>query len=190
MSRSHTLSPVTSTTNQSVVGVCGSSVYWLVAAALIQGLSMASLDARLFERLAAGSPAMDAALAEARAASGAVVLVDPAWVDDDDKRAGSPALWRLPPWRRMPAVTPYDFDYTDYRHGQPRRVGGITVYVHDHPRPTLAETLAHHGRLWIVVTDPRGRHPYTRDLPESVGGQVEWLGEEMLIRARAATGPP
>ncbi|MCK6505980.1 hypothetical protein L6R53_21775 [Myxococcota bacterium] len=110
--------------------------------------------------------ALDLALAEAvtpwacdgppsPACSGdAVYLLLPRRVDDDDKRTVQPALWRVRPWRRLPAVVPYAFDWGDHRHGQPRLHQGRVLYVEDHVRPQVTEAAAAHRRLWLVLDAP------------------------------------
>ncbi|MCB9762861.1 MAG: hypothetical protein H6739_23875 [Alphaproteobacteria bacterium] len=75
--------------------------------------------------------AIDAAIA-AIPPGGALWLLAPALMPDDDKRDTSDVLWRLepfrpaPPWRGDGAPA---FEFTDYRFGQPRWLAGRVVHT-------------------------------------------------------------
>ena len=160
-----------------------------VGVAALQGLSSAWLDVRLLAGIVVDPDrAVDTALAEARPGD-AIVLLTPPRLPDDDKRASSPVLWRLPPWQAMPAVTPYAFDHDDHRHGQPRDVGGVAIYVHEAPRSTLDQVIAAHPRTWVVVYDHRDDPRFTRGLDAGLGPAVV-IGPDRLHRAGDPVGTP
>ncbi|MGB0639316.1 MAG: hypothetical protein ACPGTU_08290 [Myxococcota bacterium] len=100
---------------------------------------------------------IDFALANAQVGD-TVWLVSPALEADDDKTAMSPVLWRLRPWLSMPIGRPVDFEYKDYRYGQPREWNGLMIHSSteldaasfDHVAGARFET---GGRLWVVVYD-------------------------------------
>jgi len=127
--------------------------------------------------------AIDLALATAPPAA-ALYLLAPPVLPDDDKRADSPVLWRLPPWQPMPMVQAFPFEYGDHRNGQPRRVGDRVVYLNDWPRPAIAEAVQAHGELWIVVSDPGERRSYTSELADTLGAGLQVVGPDVLIVAR------
>jgi hypothetical protein len=133
----------------------------------------------------------------------------PALEPDDDKRATSPVLWRLPPWLHAPISRPFDFDTTDWRYGQPRRVRGalpdapgaeivLFTFTDFYPGP-MDEILAHAtgggARVWIALYDHAPAHAYPETLratlgawrfdERSVGGPRE-LGRDLLF---VVTGP-
>lgn len=139
--------------------------------------------------------AVDAALAEldrpwscreepSRDCSGdALYLLVPRTVDDDDKRRLTPSLWRLAPWRAMPAVRPYaDLDWGDYRHGQPRLVDGHVIYLEDHVRQPLLQARAAHARLWLVVEEAHLDGRVARALAELIGEEPLVVGPDLLWR--------
>ncbi len=115
----------------------------------------------------------------------ALFLLSPRVADDDDKRPTTPSLWRLRPWWSMPAVRPYDFDWGDYRHGQPRLVplptGPHVVYVDDYPRDELAAALSAHHRLWIVVPSTTADRPLARHVAEVTGRVGEEVGGDLVF---------
>ena len=130
-------------------------------ALISQGRSLSSLA-----RGVQAPHALDLALAEAstlwtcvgtpspECSGDAVYLLLPRRADDDDKRVISSTLWRVRPWRRLPAVQPYAFDWGDHRHGQPRLHKGRVLYVEDHVRSQVLEATAAHRRLWLVLDAP------------------------------------
>jgi hypothetical protein len=83
-------------------------------------------------------------------------LVAPANEADDDKTATAPALWRISPTSSMPLAYPVDFEYVDYRYGQPREWEGRIVHTStelyaapfDH---AVSATLAAGGEIWVVL---------------------------------------
>ena len=157
----------------------GAAVVGVVA--LLQGLSMGALDARGFID-ARRTP--DRAMAAALAAAGpedAIYLVAPSWTDDDDKRLTSKPLRRLSMWAPLPAVTPYDFDYADFRHGQPRRSGDTTLYVVDWPRREVLQAAAAHERLFVVVDQPRDDLRYTSELAARLGVEPVVYEQQLLF---------
>ncbi|RME27791.1 MAG: hypothetical protein D6798_03780 [Deltaproteobacteria bacterium] len=115
----------------------------------------------------------------------ALFLLFPRVADDDDKRPTTPSLWRLRPWWSMPAVRPYDFDWGDHRHGQPRLVplptGRHVVYVDDYPRDELAAALAAHPRLWIVVPSSSPDRPLARHVAELTGRVGTAVGGDLVF---------
>ena len=149
--------------------------------ALIQGLWYAAYDARRIELIAGDDArAIDAALDRAEPGDG-VYLLAPHLRNDDDKGASSPVLWRLQPWKRMPAAQPYAFDFEDFRHGQPRLVDGLTVYVQDEVRDELSQAIAAHPSLWLVVYEHREDPRFTKEL-EARFGTSERFGSDRLWR--------
>ncbi len=150
-----------------------------VAVALVQGLWFGAYDLRRIELIAFDDErAVDAALSRAHDGDG-VYLLAPHLRNDDDKGASSPVLWRLPPWRRMPAAQPYELDYDDFRHGQPRLVDGLTVYVNDELREQLELAVAAHATLWLVVYEHREDPRFTKELEERFGPS-ERFGSDRL----------
>jgi hypothetical protein len=127
--------------------------------------------------------AIDTAIAEAQPGDG-IYLLAPPRVEDDDKRATSAVLQRISPWQPLPAATPYEFDFLDHRHGQPRQVGELTVYVNDHVRPELSRARAAHKTLFLVVYDHREDPRYTVDLTTSLGQAAERVGPDRLWRLK------
>ncbi|MCB9763003.1 MAG: hypothetical protein H6739_24600 [Alphaproteobacteria bacterium] len=148
----------------------------LVGMALLQSAWVAGFNGMRLRAVADPAPsAVDLALARARPGE-AVYLLRPAPVNDDDKRGVSPQLWRLRPWRPMPMARPYPFAYDDHRHGQPRRVGDLTVYVNEHLWPELDQAIAAHPRLHLAVY---GDVRFDAAL-EAEYGPPERAGEERL----------
>lgn len=72
--------------------------------------------------------AIDRAVA-ASAPGDVLWLVSPALQADDDKTATAPVLWRLGPAAWMPLARPVDFEYADWRYGQPRGWRGRVVHT-------------------------------------------------------------
>ena len=95
---------------------------------------------------------------EGAVAGDTIWLVSPALQTDDDKTAFSTVLWRFRPWNSMPIARPVEFEYKDYRYGQPRQIEGINLHTSteleaapfDHV--TLA-ALERGGRVWLVLYD-------------------------------------
>ncbi len=169
-------------------GAAGPLRYGVIAAALAQGLGMASLDIGTLSALRdRPDRAMRAAL-ERAGPGDAIYLLAPSWADDDDKRLSSRPLWALAPWRPMPTVTPYDFDYADFRHGQPRRYGELVIYVTDWPRRELLQAAAAHDTLYVVVDRPRGDVRYTSELAALLGVSPEDFGDQLLFVAGRGAG--
>ena len=153
-------------------------VSWVL---LAQGGTSLWRDLQALWTIAQDPPrAIDRALEEARPGE-AIVLLTPPRTPDDDKRASSPVLWRLPPWKSLPQVQPYAFDPADHRHGQPRGADGVAIYLHEQVRPTLDKVLAAHPKTWIVVYDHRGDPRYTRELDQR-WEEAEVLGPDRLHR--------
>lgn len=154
----------------------------LVALALAQGLWVGAFDLARLHTLRDPAPrAIDLALREAQPGDG-VYLLRPAPLNDDDKRLISPVLRRLSPWQAAPMAQPYPFAYDDFRHGQPRLYEGRTVYVNDALRPELAQAIAAHPRLYLVVYDHQGDPRFTRELAAQLGQTPEKIGEDLLFR--------
>ena len=139
--------------------------------------------------------AIDVALAKAEPGD-TVWLVSPALQTDDDKTAYSSVLWRLRPWAAMPIARPVEFEYKDYRYGQPRTVSGITMHsstelesaAFDH---VASAALAGERTLWIVLYDyspangmvgriERVLQPYTSTW--TAVGDDRGLGVDQLVR--------
>ncbi len=126
--------------------------------------------------------AVDLALAEARAGDG-LWMISPALEPDDDKRAISPALWRLRPWRAMPMVEPFAMEYTDYRYGQPRSYEGLTVYSFtDYWPDRMDAILKHHTdsghRVFVALYD----HGPAQGYPERMRRLLRpWAFEERSV---------
>lgn len=162
--------------------------------ALVHGLA----DLRALDRDQARTRAVDLALAELdrpwtcagepgpACAGDALVLLFPRRVDDDDKRPLNPLLWRLPPWRPMPAVRPAAFDWGDYRNGQPRLVPRgdqrFVVYVDDQAREELVQDRAAHSRLWVVVAHVAPDDPAARGVSARLGAPPQVVDGDLLWR--------
>ena len=147
--------------------------------AVVQGLWWTAYEARRVELIAFDNQrAVDAALERAVAGDG-IYLLAPPLRNDDDKGASSPVLWRFPPWQRMPAAQPYAFAHDDFRHGQPRAVGDLTVYVNDSVRDELSQAIAAHDTLWLVVYEHREDPRFTKDLA-ATWGACERFGSDCL----------
>lgn len=85
-----------------------------------------------------------------------VWMVAPANELDDDKTATAPALWRVSPWVPMALAYPVDFEYRDYRYGQPRHWQGRVVHtstdLYAAPFDSVAmSTLRSSGEVWVVL---------------------------------------
>lgn len=173
-----------------------------VAVIAISGaLATARLELRAIAALAAASPrAVDVALAELTTpftcqsdraadpscAGDALYLLAPPGTNDDDKRRTSSVLWRLRPWQSMPRVHPHAMDWGAHRFGQPRLVAGHVVYVNDHLRPSLAQAIAAHPRLWLVVYEQGRRAEFTSAVQAMVGADPEPVGPDHLYRLGGA----
>jgi len=123
-------------------------------------------------------------------AGDALYLLAPAGLNDDDKRRFSPVLWRLPPWRPMPMVKPYAFDYADHRHGQPRLVDGHVVYVADGVRAPLAQARQAHPRLLLVVYEQGQRAAFTTGLAARLGVSPREVGADLLFELQPLPQEP
>jgi hypothetical protein len=195
-----------------LVGVAAARVpgWWLGVAALALGQGWVVVRAeqhaltRCWRDL--GRPrAIDQALALAQPGD-ALWLVSPALEPDDDKRAISPSVWRLRPWRPMPMVVPFPMEYTDYRYGQPRQYQDITVYSFTDFWPDRMDAiLQHHSdqghRVWVALYDhgPAQGYPErlkrllrpwafeARQVGTDDGLGVDWL---LVIDGRAGQGSP
>ncbi len=153
----------------------------ITGVALAQGGTSLWRDLQALRSLGDDTPrAIDVALEEASPGD-AIVLLTPPRTPDDDKRASSAVLWRLPPWQPLPPVRPYDFDPADHRHGQPRSANGVAIYLHEQVRPTLDRVLAAHPQTWIVVYDHRDDPRYTRALDPRWGAAAV-VGPDRLHR--------
>ena len=82
----------------------------------------------------------------------------------------------------MPRVTPYDFAHDDHIHGQPRRVNGFSVYVHDEPRSSLENLIQAHNKVWFVVYEQGQRDQFTTKLSQRFGQEPEQIGPDLLFR--------
>ncbi|MCB9795299.1 MAG: hypothetical protein H6741_21560 [Alphaproteobacteria bacterium] len=159
----------------------------LLGLALVQGLWVGAFNLLRLGPALEGDPAVAAALAAAQPGE-ALYLLSPAPLNDDDKRLVSPALWTLSPLQPMPMAQPYAFAYEDFRHGQPRGYGELTVYVNDALRPELELARAAHPRLHVVVSQHGGDLRFTRALeatwgaPELLGGSLYWVLESVTPR--------
>jgi len=172
----------------------------VAAIAVLGGLGTLRLDLAGLADLPPSAPrAIDVALAEMTAsytceadtppgpscAGDALYLLAPPGLNDDDKRRNSTVLWRLPPWQTMPRVRPHDMDWGAHRFGQPRLVGGHVVYLNDHLRPSLAQAIAAHPRLWLVVYEQGRRAEFTTAVQALVGRAPERVGPDHLYRLAA-----
>lgn len=146
--------------------------------ALVQGLWVGAFNLARLQQALPGDPAVREALARAEPGE-ALYLLSPAPLNDDDKRLVSPALWTLSPLQPMPMAQPYPFAYDDHRHGQPRQVGDVTVYVNDAVRGELSLARQAHPRLHLVVSQHGGDLRFTREL-EARLGPAERFGESLL----------
>jgi hypothetical protein len=156
----------------------------VVALVLVQSLGMLWGNLRSARALQADQSetrAVDVALEEAQAGD-ALYLLSPPLFEDDDKRAHSPVLSRLSPWQPMPMAHPYVFPTLDYRHGQPRQIGGLTLYVNDHPYAEISQAISAHATLFLVVYDHREDPRFTADLEERFGTAAERVGSDLLFR--------
>jgi hypothetical protein len=100
---------------------------------------------------------IDFAIANAQVGD-TVWLVSPALEADDDKTAMSSVLWRLRPWLAMPIGRPVDFEYKDYRYGQPREWNGLMVHSSTELDAAAFDHVARSrfgtgGRMWVVLYD-------------------------------------
>lgn len=161
------------------------------------------------------SRGIDRVLAEAQEGD-TLWLLAPALRPDDDKTATAPVLWRLRPWRPMPIARLVAFDYVDYRYGQPRRWGALTVHTSVELTDAVFDqvvgaTLAAGARTWLVVYEhapatglatrvARTLRPYETvswrvEFPvqpgmlgsEDLGGS-ELLGEDLVVRIDGLAG--
>jgi len=112
-------------------------------------------------------------------------VVTPALQADDDKTAFSTSLWRFPMWRPMPIARPVDFEYKDWRYGQPRAWMGRTLHTSTELEPgpfdhVVAGPLALGHTVFVVVTEhapaaglvarvERTLRPYGYTLMEGLG---------------------
>jgi len=157
----------------------------LVGVALAQGAMLTIQNGTAWWSFAADGPrAIDTALAEAQPGDGLYLLAPPR-VEDDDKRATSSVLKRISPWKPLPTASPYAFDFLDHRHGQPRQVGALTVYVNDHVRPELSLARTAHETLFLLVYDHREDPRFTSDLAASLEQAPETIGPDLLWRLEA-----
>ena len=105
----------------------------------------------------------------------ALVLLRPPGRNDDDKTRFSPVLWRIPPWWSAPRIVlpQVPLRSSDHRYGQPRLVttprGRFAVYVHDQPRPTLADLPSLHARALLVVSDTGAHSDFLRQTERHTG---------------------
>ena len=116
----------------------------------------------------------------------ALWLLKPALKVDDDKTAWSDVFWRFSPWSPMPEWTG-DFEYVDYRYGQPRLIEGRVVHGSTDLAPEVVpEVVRAHldaGRgVWFVLYD----HGPANDYPGRMAGVLqgfetdcEWVGEDV-----------
>ena len=154
-----------------------------LAVAVLQAGTSLTRDVRAqAEILADGPRALDVALAEAEPGD-AIVLLTPPRTPDDDKRGTSPVLWHIPPWTRLPPVRPYAFAYDDHRHGQPRDLQGVAIYLHEQPRSTFERLVEAHRRTFLCVYDHRDDPRYTDEL-EARWGAAAAVGPDLLFRSR------
>ncbi len=133
--------------------------------------------------------AVDEALAAAEPGD-ALWLISPALEPDDDKRAISPVLWRLRPWRSQPIARPFLFQYTDYRFGQPRRYGQLTVYSFTDFWPARMDAiLAHHTQLGNQVFVALYDHGPAADYPARLRKLLRpWAFEERQVGMDSGLG--
>ena len=99
--------------------------------------------------------AIDIAIEQSQAGD-TVWMVAPANELDDDKTATAPALWRISPWVSMALAYPVDFEYRDYRYGQPRHWKGRVVHsstdLYAAPFDSVAMSTLNRGdEVWVVV---------------------------------------
>jgi len=180
-------------------GKLGYAVWALVAAQALVALGAMGRDAARIDADLALTRAIDVALSESLPGD-AIWLVSPALEPDDDKRAISSVLWRVQPWRRFPAVRPFDFDYTDYQFGQPRAFNERSVYTFtDFWADRMDRVLAHHVEagqsVWVVLYDHGPAHRYPERLAHllrpwmhsdrTVGGDPWGLGVDRLVHVTA-----
>jgi hypothetical protein len=138
--------------------------------------------------------AIDSAIQDSRVGD-TIWLVAPALQPDDDKTDFGPVMWRMSPFERMPIARPVDFEYKDYRYGQPRVWRGRVVHTStelnhaafDH---VAAATLDTGHDVWVVLYDHspatgldtrilRTLRPYAFD--HRVIGDDKGLGEDQLM---------
>ena len=127
--------------------------------------------------------AIDAAL-EWAAEGDALWLLKPALKVDDDKSAWSDVLWRFSPWQAMPEWEG-DFEYVDYRYGQPRRMNGLIVHSStDLDEEVVQQVVRRHldagRRFGLVLYD----HGPANDYP----GLVERVMAPFTLRCEAVGG--
>jgi hypothetical protein len=195
-----------------LVGIAAARLrgWWIGAAALavLQGwlaIRVVHFDLARTWRDLQRHRGIDEVLARARPGDG-IWLVSPALEPDDDKRAISPSLWRIEPWRPLPMVKPFPMEYTDYRYGQPRLYEGLIVYSFTDFWPARMDAILEHHidsgqRVWVALYD----HGPAADYPDRLRRLLRpWSYEEqpvgtdgglgidvvMLIDGRADRGGP
>lgn len=146
--------------------------------------------------------ALDLALAES-APGDTLWLVVPALQPDDDKSATGPLMWRLAPWSPMPIARPVDFEYTDYRYGQPREHRGRVIHssteLDEQAFDHVAAVALQRGRLFVVLADhgpaaglvqrvERCLRPYR--VEEEAVGEDRGLGVDWLYRVQGLAEEP
>jgi hypothetical protein len=170
----------------------------VVGLACAQGLVAVhafSADLKHLTTDASRQRAIDVALAQSQPGD-AIWLISPALQPDDDKRALSPVLWRIRPWRVFPVSRPFPFDYTDYQFGQPRLYQGRVIYTFtDFWIDRMDRILSHHIQagqtVWIALYDHGPAHRYPERLDyvlrpwktqtQSVGDDRWGLGVDQLV---------
>ncbi len=142
------------------------------------------------------------AVLEAAGPRDAIWLLAPALKPDDDKTATSDVLWRLPPWRPMPAWQGRSFEFADYGFGQPRLVGERVVHTTtDLWREQLDAVVRWHladGRaLWFVLYDHGPANAYDVKLQNALRpyvtscsehGAHPTMGPDLVCRVEAIRG--
>ena len=158
---------------------------WSIAA--LQAISIARLNmsqvAEMGEDLQR-TRGIDIALQEAQPGDG-IYLLRKRMLPDDDKRGFSSQLARISPWNSLPRTRPYNFPYVDHRHGQPRDLNGVAVYVNDNPREVIQEAIAAHGTLFLVVSGHHGNRRFAAELTQWVHAEPEEIGEDSLYRLQS-----
>jgi hypothetical protein len=134
---------------------------WIIGAVLVWHLAwVGQTNWRLVGEITADMQrerGLDLAIA-ASAPGDTLWIVTPALQADDDKGAISTSLWRFPIWQPLPIARPVDFEYKDWRYGQPRAWRGRNLHTSTELEPgpfdhVAAVPLSLGHLVYVVVTE-------------------------------------
>ncbi len=132
----------------------------VVSLCLLRGLRLGADDLSRLQVIQADlkqTRAVDMAIAQSQPGD-TLWLVAPALQADDDKTDFGPVMARLSPLSPMPIARPVDFEYKDYRYGQPRTWNGRTIHTSTELDPTafdhvMQAALTGGQTAWVVLYD-------------------------------------